>query len=190
MAQQTMRARQRDVFIDGSLALQIERQRQVGREQTQRRAPRDRFADSAWEESTRRRQHEHERRRRMESQRLATEAAMNRELRMERERQSKLEAQRKSHGKKQRITAVALLGIMLMFGVFFIILSRNANIERLIVEQNKIKGEIKTTTQKIGEMEVRLSSQLNIADVSEYARTTLGMDYPSAENTRLLAASK
>ncbi len=179
------RTRRSDPFIDGSLALQIERERQSRREngRSMRAPERQRIApsphiDREWEQERERRARryalERERRLEQERQRQAAEQARAREeaARMERHRQG-----------RRRAAAVICLTVVLA-AFTFLLLYRQAQVETRIIYQNSVRSEISSTTKQLEALQVELNMQSNIAEVQQYARDQLGMDYPATEDLR------
>lgn len=181
------RSRRQDPFIDGSLALQIERERQSRREAGRSmRAPQrqripvspsvDRELELERQRRTRRYARERERRLEQERQRIAAEEAKRREEEQRMER----------HRKGRRRAAAILVVTLVLAGLSFLLLYRQAQVETLIIDQNNIRSSIKSVTKQLEELQVQLNMKGDIGQIQEYAREQLSMDYPTSENTRTI----
>ena len=57
----------------------------------------------------------------------------------------------------------------------------------MIVEQRKLTAEIDDQQKRLEELQVEINRQGNIAQIQDYARQNLNMDYAQKENTRVIA---
>jgi len=101
--------------------------------------------------------------------------------------QRREEEQRMERHRKGRRRAAAILVVTLVLaGLSFLLLYRQAQVETLIIDQNNIRSSIKSVTKQLEELQVQLNMKGDIGQIQEYAREQLSMDYPTSENTRTI----
>lgn len=114
---------------------------------------------------------EAERRRREEEARIAAE---------EMAEQKRRDAQRIN----AFVSALVIAGI-LIFGVgLFVLLYRYTIIDDMTVQQRTLQAQIADQEKRLEELQVEINKQSNIAQVQDYARENLNMDYAQQENIR------
>ena len=116
---------------------------------------------------------EAERRRREEEARIAAE---------EMAEQKRRDAQRVN----AFVSALVIAGI-LIFGVsLFVLLYRYTLIDDMTVQQRTLQAQIADQEKRLEELQVEINKQSNIAQVQDYARENLNMDYAQQENIRTI----
>lgn len=189
MTQRRKLKAQDNCVIDGSLALEIERQRQYNRQSAQklerevlmtsrqaytREEP---ISEQEWE----RRVQEERRVAARRQRRLEAESLRQLEHRVE-ERQTLERITVRRRNKK--VAAIVLLVTLVLGGFSFFLLYRQSMIEKGIVRQNTLNSQIKEYSKRIEDLEVQVNAASNIGQIKDYAQTQLNMDYPTEENTR------
>ncbi len=174
--------------VEGDLALKLSDQQLAPRQrsramQASQRPNIRRDIDLEYELEQMRRQRarryalERQRRQESERQRQAAEQAR------QQQEQRRMQLQRAG----RRRAATVLFVTVLLAGLSFMLLCRQAKLEKAIILQNNIRNEIKSETKQVEELQVQLNKKGNIGQIQEYARTSLSMDYPSSENVRTIA---
>ena len=82
---------------------------------------------------------------------------------------------------------MSIVLVVAVAGGIFSLLVRYTQIEQMIVEQRKLTAEIDDQQKRLEELQVEINRQGNIAQIQDYARQNLNMDYAQKENTRVIA---
>ena len=114
--------------------------------------------------------------------------AMSREQEERQQRENEEEARRRRQHRIQTLFAfVSIVLVVAVAGGIFSLLVRYTQIEQMIVEQRKLTAEIDDQQKRLEELQVEINRQGNIAQIQDYARQNLNMDYAQKENTRVIA---
>ena len=66
----------------------------------------------------------------------------------------------------------------------YTLLNRYIAIDAMTVEQRSLQAQIEDQQKRLEELQVEVNKQSNIAQVQDYARESLNMDYAQKENIR------
>ena len=112
-----------------------------------------------------------ERRRREEEARIAAE---------------ELAEQRRRSEQRVRAFAAVLAIFLVLTGALgiYTLLNRYIAIDAMTVEQRSLQAQIEDQQKRLEELQVEVNKQSNIAQVQDYARESLNMDYAQKENIR------
>ena len=94
---------------------------------------------------------------------------------------------RRQHRIQTLFAFVSIVLVVAVAGGIFSLLVRYTQIEQMIVEQRKLTAEIDDQQKRLEELQVEINRQGNIAQIQDYARQNLNMDYAQKENTRVIA---
>ena len=120
--------------------------------------------------------------------RRAEQERLRREQEERQQREKEEEARRRRQHRIQTLFAfVSIVLVVAVAGGIFSLLVRYTQIEQMIVEQRKLTAEIDDQQKRLEELQVEINRQGNIAQIQDYARQNLNMDYAQKENTRVIA---
>ena len=154
---------QRDAASARAYAAQMEAQRIEREERNMRTAQQHR----QWQRAAA------ERRRREEEARIAAE---------------ELAEQRRRAQQRVRAFAAVLAIVMVLTGAagIFTLLNRYIAIDKMTGTQRSLQAQIADQQKRLEELQVEVNKQSNIAQVQDYARESLNMDYAQKENIRVI----
>lgn len=117
-------------------------------------------------------------------------AAAERRQREEEARIAEEEMAEQRRRAQQRMRALAgVLAIVLVLtgalGIYSV-LSRYIAIDAMTVQQRSLQAQIEDQQKRLEELQVEVNKQSNIAQVQDYARESLNMDYAQKENIRAI----
>lgn len=141
----------------------------------------------------------------MEAQRLAREAQNMRTAqrhrqwqraaaeRRRKEEEARIAAeemaeQRRRAQQRVRAFAAVLCIVLVLTGAagIFTLLKRYIAIDSMTVQQRTLQARIEDQRKRLEELQVEVNKQSNIAQVQDYARESLNMDYAQKENIRVI----
>lgn len=116
------------------------------------------------------------------------------EERRRREEEARIQAEEVAEQRRraqQRVRAVAAFLVIACvitgaLGIFDL-LNRYIAIDKMTVTQRSLQAEIDDQQKRLEELQVEINKQSNIAQVQDYARDSLNMDYAQQDDIRVIA---
>ncbi len=116
------------------------------------------------------------------------QAAAERRMREEKEKREAEELAEAQRRRQQRVNtlfaAIAILTVVCIAGGIYSVLSRYIRIDAMTVQQRQLQSQIDDQQRRLEELQVEINKQSNIAQVQDYARDNLNMDYVDRDNVR------
>lgn len=164
------------------------------REEATRRDPRREqtraYYQAQMEAEVQRRAREEHNMRTLERHRAWQRAAEERRRKEEEARiaaEEMAEQRRRAQQRVRTIAAVLTISLVLtVAGAVFALLMRYITIDDMTRRINTLENEIREEEMRVGELQVEINKQSNIADVKDYAQESLNMDYAQEENIRTI----
>ena len=116
------------------------------------------------------------------------------EERRRREEEARIQAEEVAEQRRraqQRVRAIAAFLVIACvitgaLGIFNL-LNRYIAIDKMTVDQRALQAEIADQQKRLEELQVEINKQSNIAQVQDYARDSLNMDYAQQDDIRVIA---